>query len=272
MLGNRVEQRVGQYRIDRFVEDTRPELVAEAWRVHAEGYVDMGFVLPWAVIDGALPGDIDKARGPNVDYYLATTWAPDATLNLVEQKSTMRKINIPSGEGLEALPAYRLSVDHLYPEYRDMLESLESSGIRLKEIAALSKASNTTPVAIFEVLRAAYQEALGKDEVWFFSIVSTTFSSLSDNFGTDAIRQIGRPIVFDDARIDSRVSLVPGMVVIEQFLDGIQYAYEQSVDPRESARLGRSFLFFAEGLSDDQIGPDSAALRRRIIEGMVGVG
>ncbi len=254
-------RRRDQYSIKRFTEASDGELAVKAQRVHAEGYLDMDFVVPAALDDdGRLPGDIDKARGENVDYYLASAWALDSDGVLVTQGATMRKVNIPKNGTIDDLPAYRLCKDSLYGAYRELLESTPNPHKHIKEIAALAKSANASPVAIFELLRDAYHEALGKEEVWFFNIVSTTYQSLVDNFGDNALKQIGEPISFDDPRINSEVTLVPAMVVIELFIDEIRESAICTTDPHERKRLMRSFVFFSEGLSDDQLSDDSKAL------------
>jgi hypothetical protein len=258
----RSKSRKDHYWIRSFSEKEHPELASLSWEVHGEGYVNEHFVLPEALTEeGFLPPDIDKARGNTVEYYLSSGWDVDPLNKLTREHATMRKISIPAGETVESLPAYQLCKDHLYPDYDEYLCSIEDPSATVKEIAALARTENASPMAIFELLRDSWQESYTKGEVWFFSIVSTTFQSLVENFGPNAIKQVGDPVTFDDGRISNNIELIPAMVQTDLFIDEMRRTIMESDNKQQREQLTRSFMFFTEGLKDKDLSSDSVEFR-----------
>lgn len=263
------ERRIGRrdtYFIQYFTEDSNADLAKKAWEVHGEGYVNEGFVAEDALLDdGALPTDIDKARGQNVEYYLATGREVTRQDGSPAERATMRKINIPEGERVSSLPAFQLCKDTLYPEYRDYLESIENPAGTVKEIAALARTKEASPMAVFELLRDGLQDSLGEDgEIWFFSIVSQTYDSMVENFGPDAVKQIGEPVSLDDLRVNDEVKLVPAMVNTTTFIDQLRSTIEATTDSKRFKQLTRSFMFFTEGVPTTNLSNESAEFRAQV--------
>lgn len=234
-------------------------MVKLAREIHAVGYQDMGFVNSSAVTsEGFLADDIDKAHGPNVDYYVAES--PDDD----EVKATLRKIHIPEGGSLQDLPAFNLTIGSLSDSGFNLIAGIDNPEVNVKEIAALARTPEASPMIIFELLRNVLHESLGKDEVWFFSIVSTTYQSLVDNFGNEAIYQIGEPITFDDTRISNEVTLVPALVNTDTFINTLCRTALDETDPDQQQRLLRSFMFFTDGLDDSQMNVEASSVRSSI--------
>ncbi|MDB5186448.1 MAG: hypothetical protein JWL85_971 [Candidatus Saccharibacteria bacterium] len=231
------------FRHVRVTEASNPELVMEAWRVHAEGYYSVGFVNKDAITkEGFMASDIDKARGPYVDYFLAVNPEDDS------ERATMRKINLSEGGTYKDLPAYQLCKDKLSPMGIALLESMQNQDVRLKEIGALARTPNTSPIAVHEMFRDAIQEALGKNEVWFFSIVSTTHKTLAKSFGEKNLRVIGEDVPLEDERVNEGIALKPTIVRPDDFIDNMLTAYLEAKTAPERIRLKRSLLFFTDGL------------------------
>lgn len=256
--------RTDMYRISHFNESDNPEKVHLAWRIHAEGYETMGFVKPTAVTpEGYLNETIDKARGPLVDYYVGIS-KQDVSVATPKNldAATVRKISLPDGGTVEDLPAYKLCASSLYPEERKYLLELDDAQDRLKELGALARTPSAHPISIFELLRNARDEVLGKREIWFSSIVSSTYDSLVDAFGNIAVRQVGEPVVLDDESVESSVKLVPIIVDVDAFIDNIYSAVKQEVSSDGVRKKMRSLLFLAEGLRDDELGEDIVAVRQ----------
>lgn len=268
LSGENVQRRVGRldrYQIANFTELTSPQQVEQAHKIHGAGYVAEGFVKPSALLsDGTLPPDIDKARGANVDYYLSSGWDVDSANSLTTAAATMRKINIPLGGSIEDLPAYRLCDEVLDPAYKDFLLSVPNAPKNVKEIGALARTRDASPAAVFELFRDALQDGREKGEVWFFSIVSSTYASLANNFGDNAIRRIGEDISFSDDRINEGITLVPAMVHTESFIDEIRQAIDNSSERKQTLQYMRSFMFFTEGLGPESLTPESAELREQL--------
>ena len=219
-----------------------------AWKIHAEGYRTMGFVKSDAVTDeGYLDGAIDKARGESVDYYIAAR-PNDESESL--DAATLRKISLASGSTIDRLPAYQLCKDALYPEGEEYLRSIESPSERIKEIGAMARTEVASPLAVFELLRNSVHESLGRQELWFFSIVSSTYDTLSENFGSHALRQIGEPISINDQRVNKDIVLIPAVADIDQFFANIYTAVLEEQLPGRRLKKMRSLLFFTDGIVD----------------------
>lgn len=252
--------RVDTYNICRFTEDDNYEMAQLAWRIHAEGYESMRFVKSTAVTeDGYLQDGIDKSRGSLVDYYVAINGDVQAD---IFDAATLRKINLSNDGALEDLPAYQLCKDSLYEEGGVYLRSIINPEARLKEIGAMARTETSSPLAIFELLRNGVHECLGNKEIWFSSIVSTTYDTLTDNFGHSAIRQIGHPVTIQDARVSESITLIPAVVDIDMFFNEIHAAFMQDTDPKMQFKKMRSLLFFTDGITDQELGSELATVRK----------
>lgn len=253
--------RLDTHVIQTFTEYTHPTLVDEARRVHALGYIHEGFVINESLTaDGYLPDDIDKARGDTVEYFLASSSDSQHPDNLTS-KATMRLISIPEGETVESLPAYKLCKDTVSSKYLDYLQMLPAENV--KEMGALARTADSSPMAAFELFRHALHTAKPGD-VWFFTVVSTTHASLLGSFGPHVVRTIGDPIELDDPRVGNDVRLVPAITHTDTFIDDIRIAAEETSDPLTNRRLLRTFMFFSEGLTDEELSQESADLRSLI--------
>lgn len=249
-----------------FTEHTNPELAIRARRVHADGYESMGFVSNSAIdVDGSLSDDIDHARGETVEYYLGVE-TTDANSGEEIDRATLRKINIPVGGTLDDLPAYNLCKSSIYRNELITLQSIERPDRFVKEIGALARSPEAGPMATFEVLRDALHDSLGSGELWFFSIVTSTYASLADNFGSKAIRQIGEPVALNDSRVSNHIELVPAVVEIDSFLKNILETAETEFNRSKQRKLLRSFAFFAEGLTSDNLTDELMAAREVITD------
>lgn len=253
--GNReqgeVKVRVGGNILYKFNERTDAAAVQVARQVHAIGYADMHFVNDEALMpDGTLRPDIDKARGDNVDYYLLIN--PEDEV----KKATLRKI---SGDVWD-LPAFGLTTHNLTKD--GLQELLEAENV--KEIAALARTPEAKQMLVFELLRDAFQEAIGNNETWFFSIVSSTFASLEGQFGPLAIRSIGEPIAFDDERISEDISLVPAILDVDNFLNAVAGAAAAETDSAKQMQYVRTLMYFADGVDDKFMNDDTRALHDMI--------
>lgn len=244
-------------------ETDNPELAHEAWRIHAEGYEAMGFVHESAVTpEGYLTQDIDKARGPQVDIYLALN--PDKH----GDGGAMRKVNLLPFETYRDLPAYKLCKEHLSPEGRALLDEAEDNGMGIKEIGALARSKNSHPIAAHELFREAIHDAIGKDEAWLFSIVSTTCESLEKSFGKNNFISIGTDTPIIDSRVKEGIVLRPILLYPDTFIDNILTSFEEASGPASKTRLLRSFMFFTEGLRKDQLSDRAYKARLQLASGI----
>lgn len=261
--------RSDMYDITRFREHDNPNAASLARSIHAIGYQAMGFVKASAITPGGhLLSEIDKARGPLVDYYVGpsqysqTDIIPD--VKKIDAVS-MRKVHVPAGGTVRDLPAYQVCRSGLYPEDHTFLLELDNASARLKEIGALAGTPTSHPTGIYELLRNAIHEAHGRDEVWIASIVSTTYAALSKRFGTDALRQIGEPISIRSDHVNESVSLVPVTTNVDGFVNAIYQSLTRETNEQARRRQLDSFLFFAEGLRDDELGDELAQARAELL-------
>jgi hypothetical protein len=238
-------QRHDAYVHHKVTEASDPDMVRRSLQIHAEGYYDNGFVDADAILpDGTMVLALDKSRGPYTDYYLAIN--PDSTKR---DEATMRKRHLPLGSTFRDLPTYEMCAPHLYPEGRQYLQDIQGQDMRLKEIGGMARRREASPVGIFEIIRSTIQEAAETDEVWFFSIVSTTLGSLQKSFGTTNFHIIGEGVDIGDTRVNNdKVSLIPTIVTPSEFIGNILADYSRSENAAERRILQRSFLFLADGM------------------------
>lgn len=228
-----------------FTEKSDPDLVKTALRIHAAGYLSMGFINRSAITEeGVLAEDIDKTRGENVDYFLTVN-----PLNSVDF-ATLRIINIPSNRDYTFLPAYQLCMDKLTDSGLQLLQNVPNQVRSLKEIAALARTKNSSPLSIFESFRNVIQTSIGKNELWFFSIVSSTLDILVHNLGEHSFQVIGEDVAIDDERINPKVRLRPVLFRPDDFLTTMLKDYDAAENPKTKHRILRNFMFFNYGLND----------------------
>ena len=240
-----------------FTEQDNPALAEAAWRTHARGYFEAGFLTEDAIDPdtGFLPTDIDKSRGPNTDYYLAL--ADDGTY-----AATMRKIKVAPEETYRDLPAYQLCKDNLSERGAARLDDLEAAGTEIVEISGMA---GKTPMAVFETIRTAMHKAIGRDEVWLFSIVSSTYDSLARSWSADNLPVLGEDTPLIDPRVKDGIRLRPAMLDPNTFNDNLLAAYQSAETGPEKARLLRSFEFFTDGLRADQMSLPVLQARRELL-------
>lgn len=257
--------RTDVYEINNFTEASNPELAQLAWGIHAWGYENHGFVKDGAAQNKVFDEGLDKSRGPNVDYKIAFRFPNllDSEIDPLQglDAATMRKINLTQGGTVLDLPGYRMSRDKINPHVAYMLENMEDADERLKEITALAGTQESSPLAVFELIRDEIHESIGKKQVWFYSIVSGTLDSLAENLGTKAMRRVGDPVSIDDSWVQEEIRLVPVITDVDNFIRDIYDAAMSETDPRLKAKQLKSFIFYSEGLGSDKLDADLAKAR-----------
>ncbi len=233
-----------QYVHQIFMEHDSPSMAQEAWRIHAEGYLNMRFVNEGAITsEGYLTSDIDKARGKNVEYMLALN--PDNG----DDCASMRKIHVAEGQDYKSLPAYNACAEKLHDIGAAQLDLRHENGQNIKEISALAKTKAGAPRAIFELFRSAIHGAMGKDEVFFFSMVSATHEVLTPRLGDDNFLVIGEDVAIDDPRVEPGIKLRPLLTIPDQFNDNILKALNSADTAASERRLAQSLIFYTDGLN-----------------------
>lgn len=247
-------------------EATDPDVIDIALKTHAVGYSDdMGFVNSEAIgSDGYILPSIDKARGPNVEYHVAVD--PINPNNV----ATMRMVHLTDGQSVEDLPAYQVSKEALTSDGEALLRSVEPE--KLKELAALAKSNKRAAVGLFEIMRKSVHESLGKDETWFFSIVSDTYVSLARRLGRDAFTLLGEDVQIEDSRVDhTRVKLRPVAFRPDEFFDSMVNSVtnpNSTEDDLSKQRIASSILFFTDGIEDDRLSEEVAQWRERTLSSL----
>jgi|AntRauTorckE6833_2_1112554.scaffolds.fasta_scaffold00046_4 hypothetical protein len=250
-----------QYTHFNFLESDSLIMAQEAWRIHAEGYVAMKFVNQDAVTSsGALVADIDKARGDNVEYNIALN--PDDERDC----ASMRKIHLPEGGSFIDLPAYSICKANLSKEGLAKLHHLESEGYNMKEISALAKTKDAAPRAIFELFRNVIHGSMGRDEAFFFSLVSATHQVLTPRLSEANFLVLGEDTDINDARVERGVKLRPLLTMPDQFIDNIFEAYVTTESNVAKRKLAQSLVFYTDGLVREQMSNEVFDARKLIIE------
>lgn len=242
-------------------EEDNPELAHEAWRIHSEGYLNMRFITKNAITtDGYIHEDIDSSRKENTDYYLAINKE-----GLEDDRATLRKINLKPGETYRDLPAFKLCKDVITEDNIQILDSIANQDQVIKEIAGLARTANSNPNAAYELFRNIYQEALGKNEIWFYSIVSSTYRSLAKNFTADNLKVLGDPIAINDSRVSQDITLVPVILQPDIFTETILKNIKENDTSLSHKRFMRTFLFFTDGLDENRMSPEVYTARKKFL-------
>lgn len=228
-----------RYEHSSFTLESDPQSVQVAWRAHALGYKNAGFVSDEAITpEGYLVEDIDSSRDMQSTYYLVSN------LDDNEDVATARKVHIPNDGSYRDLPAYKLCGDHISDQNLRILEAAENDGVKIKEISAL--AGTKSHVAVHEVIRRIVTEGALNNELWFCGLVSSTYDALVKKWGKNTLVTLGEPVHIDDDRVNPGVSLVPLVMKPGDLFDNILDAYEKAEHPEDKSRLRKTFLFYTE--------------------------
>lgn len=277
-MDTEVLPRTDVYEIINFTEESNPGFAELAWGIHAWGYENHGFVKDGAAQSKVFDEGLDKSRGPNVDYKIALRLP-----NILGQvdplqgldAATMRKINLTKGGTALDLPGYQMSREKINPYVAFLLENMEDADTRLKEITALAPTRESSPLAVFELIRDEIHasitdkdekisdmgEDIGGGQVWFYCIVKETFDSLVENLGPKAMRKIGDPVSIDNRWVEEKIQLIPVVTDVDNFIRDIYDAATSETDPRLKAKQLKSFLFYSEGLGPNKLDADLVQAR-----------
>ncbi|WP_373141450.1 hypothetical protein [Mycobacterium marinum] len=245
-----------------FTEAQQSGLVHLAHRIHAQSYVASQFVTADSLVDGALPAELDHARGQHVTYsiaYLADSQieevSPGTTDPTGHAMATWRIRDIAPDNDFTSLPAYTSTAGALSSDGLDFLRSVDGDPRSiLREIGALAKTPMCPAGAVLEIIRDALHRALARDvdEVWFFSIVQSTYETFVKHLGCLTVRPIGNAVRLRKSGVRSHVRLVPVIVEPRRFLELLYRCATTPANPRAGTQLA-SFEFFAEGLPEDYV-------------------
>lgn len=261
------------YVIDQFTEQQRPDLALIAQQVQARGYRKARFVLANSIVcpEGTLHPSVDEARGPNVDYMLARN--PD--YRKLTDRATLRHINLSQGGSVSDLPAYEKCGAYMSSEGREWLKEKLEAGRPIREVASMAADAGENGPAIYEMLRHSIQEALGKGETWFFSIVGTSIIKLTESLGASNFRILGEPVAMNNPLINPNITLQPVALEPDAAFRELPNLLERARWSAGSDRSGggkpalakaiRTILFFTDGVSDEKLGPDLARTRLELV-------
>lgn len=234
-------ERADVYSYAKATEGDDPDFALRARRVHAVSYKGEGFIGEAAITEtGEVDASLDKARGDGVEYYLGFD-------DIGTDVSTIRKVDASQRGGFELLPGYGLCADSISDEQKALFAQFEQQGRPINEISAFGHIPEVTSAAGVETLRHILQEALGTDEIWFFSMVTPKLRSLQYMFGPHAIRSIGKPIQIDDERT-AGVTLTPAYLDTTTFFDDVQEAIANEPDAKNRSRYLKYLKYFTEGV------------------------
>ncbi len=250
-----IKHAIEQYSIQTFSEADNPEGAFRAQQIQGESYVTAGFVYPTGLDqDGRLLPELDRSRGPDVIYKLASSinGHPD-------DQAALRIIGLSEQGTLPDLAAYKYSQDVLFDGAQEALESHISAygATSLKEIAALSKANRAGDLSSFELIRNIVQEAVRDDtnEAWLITFAKPAYTAIERNFGPRSLTQIGEPVAVDvgDPRTSDELRLIPTLITPCTVLDGIVLDIDEATDPKQQQRLIRTLMFLADGMKEKEM-------------------
>lgn len=246
------------YDVTSFSERQNPEGALRAQQIQGESYVTAGFVFESALDEyGRLQPELDRSRGDNVEYFLATAQNPTDASEM--NQASVRLIHLPEDGALDDLAAYKYCKHTLSPEHEAELRSLiATEGARsVVEIAALSKTNAAPSIASFEVIRDIVQQAVRGDtkEVWLATLAESAYQAMYDNFGPRSLTQVGErvPVDVGDPRTSEQLRLVPSLIRPREVMDGIVEDLAVITDSKQQVRLARSLVFLSDGLGDQEM-------------------
>lgn len=264
-----------RYWHESFFETERPDLARVAQVVQARGYQAAGFVVPQAVVrpEGVLHHTVDEARGPNVKYRLARN--PD--FRRTTDRASMRHVRLVDGISMETLPAFERCGAYLSAEGKEWLNNRAAAGAPVSEIASLAAERGENGVAVHEMFRHGIHDALGRGEVWVFSIVGKTMGKLVDSLGRRNFTFLGEPAVMDNPLISRNITLQPVALEPDVAVAGFPelYAEAEWLSQKDAQgpgrgvarRAARTILFYTDGLPDTVLSPDVVQLRQQLVQG-----
>jgi len=246
-----------------FLGNSDSVLYSYAQRVHAEGYINMNIVQTSALTPkGTLEDANHEYRGNNVEYYL--TFDPSNATDA----ATLRKISLPSGADHNYLPAYRHTRCSLSEEGMNLVESLPNQETRLKEISAMARTSASKPLSIFETLRHVFRQSLGKDEVWFCSLLVPTYDTLERNFGEHCFQPIGSDVTIRDGKANPELTFRPVLFQPDLCLSNMLRDYLNAQDNARGAKILRSFMYFNYRIDDNLKDPEVASFYHEMFDSL----
>ncbi len=247
-----------RYDIEHFKESENLEKALRAQQIQGESYVTAGFVYPDGLDEyGRLQPDLDRSRGENVTYFLATP--KNADFRNIHKQASVRVVDIPEGGNLNSLAAYRYSAGSIAPEHEATLKThIEIHGVSsVKEIAALAKTDAASSDASYELLREITQQAIRRnnDELWLMTIAPNAYRSLMASFGPEAIMRVGGKVAVDegDSRTSDELRLSPVIVSPCSGPDSILNSFKRADLPAVRERLFKSLLFITDGLRPEEL-------------------
>ncbi|BBX58016.1 hypothetical protein MSHO_33610 [Mycobacterium shottsii] len=164
-----------------FTEAQQSGLVHLARRIHAQSYVASQFVTVDSLVDGALPAELDHARGQHVTYsiaYVADSQIEEESLGSSDPTghamATWRIRDIAPDDDFTSLPAYTSTAGALSSDGLDFLRSVDGDPKSiLREIGALAKHRCARPVG--------YSKSFGTRSIVRLSVTSTRSGYLASS-------------------------------------------------------------------------------------------
>ena len=243
------------YLIRRFTEQSEPALVAEALRIHAAGYLSMGFLNNQALTDdGFVHPDIDRSRGKTTEYYLANN------TSIPTDCATLRKVRLRPGGSIADFDCYDLCRSSLFPDALAQFARMCPGSQSVVEISSLARMPGASPAAVWHLLRAAVCDSMARRETWFCCIVVSTYSTLARHMGPRFMRILGGDVAIEDGRVNSGVVLRPVAIDTSEFFDAMLVDHGRTTG-RTQHRIERSLLFYTEGADDNLLSPAVATFR-----------
>lgn len=157
----------------------------------------------------------DDIRGPHVEFM--------AVLNEEgEVVASLRKIHA-TGINLSALPSFQkfIGENALDPEGSATLFDHAEPNRAVVEIAGLWKNDDYDTGVKIELYKAAMQDSIARDELWFMGIVQAEYAGLLRSYGKHVVHTLGHQVEVKGEGATSGVRLRPVMVEPRTFYDDL---------------------------------------------------
>ena len=239
--------------IEIITEEGAPDTAREAQKLQARCYLKDKIVREEAIkADGTLGPDHDKARGKNVDYYVANSKASE---------EVVAGIRVVHGR-LEDLPSFARCRSGIKAEDLSRIEKLAKSDSDgqdvIVELAALSKEYDPPldSTVVMCLLRRALHDCIRAKKICFMGLVPDAFKLFQANYGEDIVKSVGNSVKLEVDGVTSGIELTPVMIYPNLILENMLASATAALNSGNVALyyIKLSIMsFFTEGLESEYI-------------------
>ncbi len=210
-----------------------PDAIAEAQRLHAQVYLERGYITPEAVgHDRRMTSQHDTYQHHSV-YFTVT----DNQSSQPKVIATSRQIHAHPSLGHESFPT--LKFVQVYEKSLPAIRDIDPD--RIVEISGLAKLRGETPFAPLLLYRKMWQHSLASDHaLWLMACDAQVYRNLKSLF-QDALTEIGPESYYMGSLV------VPAIIDVPKSFDYLN-SKSRSLNPIRRQLHRRLSKFFVEGM------------------------